>query len=62
MNNFKNRLLTVPFFIILFVMPLGLLILLGNFFPPSIGDWCFKQWEKKVVDEDAIDFLDEQEH
>lgn len=60
MTKFVNRLLTIPFFIFLFIMPLGILLILSSLIPPFYGDWCFRQWEKKRDEEDVIDFYEEE--
>lgn len=45
-----NKILTIPFFLIMLILPLGILMLLmtipyieANF--SMYGEWSFKQWE-----------------
>lgn len=64
-----NKLLSVPFFIFLMCMPLGIVLILTAI-PPfeawfgMYGEWSFKQWEKKrdELTERWDNGLDEEPH
>lgn len=52
-----NKLLTIPFFIFIFCVPLGIFCLLTMIqrleaWVGMYGEWSFKQWEKKHVELD----------